>query len=329
MSTTINNLSRGALALVLALAAGCGDDAPSGTGTTCASGTTLMGGMCVPDAECGNGTTLVNGECVSDSTCGTGTVLMSGMCVPVAPTTAYRQVEFLGRPGIGEALIITPGFLSGYNAVGPSFAGASAADVAAITAEVKTVLKAVYLGACLLNGLVGFNATNGVQPGGLQCVEVGGNIFTNDNPLTGTVLDTAVAAGAQAYADRIFGQFETDVLRINTAVPSAYLTLCSGAAAGVPLLCGGRKLNEDVIDITYFYLLAGAAVPTGATTQATVDQSVALVTDGVFFSSNNGENSGIGLGTPDASNPNQFHQSCANCGSIALSSTFPYSAAPH
>jgi len=321
---TSQHLARAALALALSLSAACGDDAPSGpdpgTGTECGAGTTLMGSECVSDF---------------DATCGSGTIAMSGVCVPVAPTTTYRQVEMLGRPGIAEALLITPAYLEGYNATAPSFAGAPPTAVAAITAEAKTVLKALYLGACLLNGLVGFDGTNGVHPAGTTCVASGGNIFTNDNPLTGTVLDTNVAAAAAAYADRVFGQFETDVLRINTAVPSAYLTLCSGAAADIPLLCGGRKLNEDVIDITYFYLLAGASVPTGATTQAAADQTVALVSDGVFFSANNSENSGIGLGgasafgLPDPSNKNQFHQSCANCGNIALSNTFPYSAAPH
>lgn len=317
----------GALALIL-LASACGDDdAPAQT--ECGAGTTLVGGECVADASCGSGTTLSNGECVSDSVCGAGTTLMAGMCLPSMLTTSYRQVEHLARPGIAEALLITPAYLAGYNATAPSFAGAPAADVAAITAEAKTVLKAVYLGACLLNGLVGFDETNGVHPGGLTCVEVGGSIFVGDDALTGTTLKTTVATGAQAYADRVFSQFETDVMRIDTGVASAYLTLCNNAAPGdAPLLCGGRKLNDDVIDITYFYLLAGAAVPTGATTTATVNQSVALVTDGVFFSADDSENSGIGLGTPDPANPNQFHQSCANCGTPAITGTFPYSAPP-
>ena len=101
MSLT-NHFYRGALALTFALTA-CGDDAPK---TECGAGTTLVNGACVTDAMCGSGTTLSNGECVSDSTCGTGTVLMAGMCVPVATTTTYRQIEFLARPGIAEALLI-------------------------------------------------------------------------------------------------------------------------------------------------------------------------------------------------------------------------------
>ncbi len=307
--SAISHFQRGAFALIFAVSA-CGDDNPA-------------------RVECGTGTMLVDGECVTDATCGSGTVLTNGMCVPEGPTTSYRQIEHLARPGIAEALIITHAYLAGYNATAPSFAGAPAAAVDAITAEAKTVLKAIYLGSCLLNGLVGFtNPADGVKPAGLQCVAVGGNIFTNDNALTGTTLDPAVIDGAQAYADRVFSQFETDVMRIDTGVTSAYLTLCTaGAPSNAPLLCGGRTLTDDVIDITYFYLIAGAALPNGANTAPTIAQSVALVSDGVYFSPDPAEVQGE-LGTPDPTNPNQFHQSCDNCGPQEISGTFPYSAPP-
>jgi len=321
-----NHLCRSAFALVVAIsAAACGDDAPAGP--ECGAGTTLSNGECVADTECGAGTTLVNGECVGP-TCGAGTMLVNGVCTADPDMTTYRQVEQLGRPGIAEALLISPAFLEGYNATAPSFAGAPPAAVAAISAEAKTVLKAVFHGTCLINGLLGFTAVNGAVPAGVACGQVGGAVFTGGNALTGTTIDPAQAAAATTYADKVFGQFITDVLRIDTAVTSAYLTPCNATlAAGMPLLCGGRKLNDDVIDITYYYLLAGATVPTGANVTNT-PQVVALVTDGVFFSGNNAENSGIGLGTPDTNNRNQFHQSCANCGTPVISTTFPYSAAP-
>jgi hypothetical protein len=320
---------RAALALILVVSA-CGDDNPAQT--ECGAGTMLVNGQCVADAECGAGTTLVNGECIGP-VCGAGTMLSNGMCVADPDMTTYRQVEQLGRPGIAEALLITPAYLEGYNATAPSFAGAPAAAVTAISAEAKTVLKAIFHGTCLLNGLLGFTAVNGAIPGGVPCGQVGGAVFTGGNALTGTVIDPAQATAATTYADRVFGQFITDVLRIDTAqTTQGYFaggaSLCSPtAASGIPLLCGGRLLNEDVIDITYFYLIAGAAVPTGATI-ANTPQVVALVTDGVFFSGNNAENSGIGLGTPDINNRNQFHQSCPNCGTPVISTTFPYSAAP-
>lgn len=324
-----NNLCRSAFALVVAIsAAACGDDAPAGT--ECGAGTTLSNGECVADAECGAGTSLVNGECVGP-TCGAGTMLVNGMCVTDPDMTTYRQVEQLGRPGIAEALLITPAFLEGYNATAPSFAGAPPAAVAAISAEAKTVLKAIFHGVCLLNGVAGLTAANGAKPGGVQCAQVGNAVFSDAG---GTIIDTAQATAATTYSEKIFGQFITDVLRIDTAqATQGYFaggaSLCAGAAAGAPLLCGGRLLNEDVIDITYFYLLAGAAVPVPAQTPGPVqNQVVALVTDGVFFSSVNGENSGIGLGTPNTANTNQFHQSCANCGTPRITTTFPYSAAP-
>ena len=331
-----NHICRSALALVIAVsAAACGDDAPAGA--ECGAGTTLTNGECVADTECGAGTTLVNGECIGP-TCGAGTMLVNGVCTEDPAMTTYRQVEQLGRPGIAEALIITPAFLEGYNATAPSFAGAPPAAVAAISAEVKTVLKAVFHGVCLLNGVAGLTAANGAKPGGVQCGQVGANVWVG-GMLTGTVIEATQATAADMYAERVFSQFITDVLRIDTAqTTQGYFaggaSLCSPTAAtGIPLLCGGRLLNEDVIDITYYYLFAGASVPTAAATPGPVQtQVVALVNDGVYFSGNNAENSGIGLVTaPDANNRNQFHQSCTNCETrIAVSTTtFPYSAAPH
>lgn len=223
----------------------------------------------------------------------------------------YVQVEHLARPGIAEALLLSNGYLAGYNATAPTFTGVPAATLGEVVAEAKTVLKAVYLGTCLVNGIAGLNAQNGAKPGGLECAAVGGNVFTNGNALTGDTLTQAAKDGAQAYADRVFSQFIPDVMRIDTAIDSGYFSgpaLCAGAAANKPLLCGGRKLDDDVIDITYFYLLAGAAVPTGlAGSQAGINQAVALTTDGVSFAG-------------AANNPNQGHP--------AVSTTFPYSAPP-
>lgn len=309
----------GALALILALGA-CGDD--DAQDTECGAGTMLVNGRCESNAECGNGTTLVGGECVSDSTCGAGTVLTNGMCLPMVtpPVTTYRQVEFLGRPGIAEALLLSNGFLDAYNATAPFFTGVPAADLNAVVGEAKTVLRALFYGTCLLNGIAGFtDPAMAAKPGGVQCANLGAAIFT-ENAASGVMLTAATVAAATVYADRVFGQFVTDTLRIDTTPASGYLTLCGAAATGEPLLCGGRNLKDDVIDTTYFYLISGAAVPTGATLPGpTQTQVIALVTDGVYFSSTPSENVGT-LGTPDANNRNQFKP--------AVSATFPYSAAP-
>jgi hypothetical protein len=226
----------------------------------------------------------------------------------------YKQVEHLARPGINEALLFTNDFNAGYNATAPSFAGADAAAVTAITGEAKTVLKALYLGACLLNGALGQTPQSGVKPAGIPCHAVGPAIWT-ENSLTGVTLTSESQTAAQAYADKVFAQFIPDVMRIDTSGPSGYLTLCSDAATTKPLLCGGRLLNDDVIDITYNYLLAGAAIPKGS-----YNQFNALVSDGVNFSSDDTKNSGNAISSMGITNPNQYHPD--------ISAAFPYSAPP-
>jgi hypothetical protein len=140
-----------------------------------------------------------------------------------------------------------------------------------------------------------------------------GPAIWDENALDGVTLTAASVAAAQAYADKVVGQFLPDVMRIDTAAASGYLTLC-GDANSTPLLCGGRNLNDDVIDITYNYLINGAG-----TTQGAFDQVRALTGDGVAFSVNNANNSG-NVTLPDAANPSQFHDNVAT--------EFPYSAAP-
>ncbi len=268
--------------LILALALststiGCGDDSGSG------------------GAECGAGTTLVGTECVADiSMCGAGTMVMDGVCVPVTPPgPTFVQIEHLARPGINEALLFTSGFNQGYNATAPTFTGVPQATLDQVVAEAKTVLKALYLGACLLNGVIPdggggtLGATNGVHPAGATCAEVGGAIFTENNPLTGVTLTNTTKTAATAYADRVFAQFIPDVMRIGVGTAgnrpvSAYLTLCGDPTQPKPLLCGGRHLRDDTIDITYDYLLNGAAT-CGAGFCGAKNQFNALVSDGVVF----------------------------------------------
>jgi len=228
------------------------------------------------------------------------------------PGTVYKQVEQLARPGINEALLITEGFLGGYNATAPSFAGVPAATLGQVVGEAKTVLKAVYLGSCLLDGALGLSPAQGVKPAGIMCHAVGPAIWT-ENSLAGVTLTQASKDAAQAYADKVFAQFEPDVMRIDMSAPSGYLTLC-GDANSTPLLCGGRNLNDDVIDVTYNYLINGAATPKGAYNQVN-----ALTSDGVEFSDNDANNR-YNVIVPDGTNAQQFHPN--------VSQTFPYSAPP-
>ena len=280
------------------LLAACGDSEPNKT-----------------QNECGAGTSLQGTECVADVACGTGTMAQNGMCVPnPAPDGVYVQVEHLARPGINEALVLGDANLEGYNATAPSFAGAPPAAVAAITGEAKTVLSALYLGGCLLNGALGQTASGGVHPAGAQCNAVGGAIWS-ENSLAGVTLTAQTKTAMGQYADRVFAQFEPDVMRIDTGLAtSGYLNLCGDPTQSYPLLCGGRWLTDDVIDITYDYLLAGAAIGPSAPAQFK-----ALVSDGVNYSvATPGTNS---LSTPDAANASQGHP--------AVTTGFPYSALPY
>jgi hypothetical protein len=235
----------------------------------------------------------------------------AGDVTPDPEPRTYRQVEHLARPGINEALLISEGFLAGYNATAPSFAGVDQATLGMVVDEAKTVLKALYLGACLLNGALNLPADQGVKPAGITCHAVGPAIWEGGQ-LDGTVLTAASKTAAQAYADAVFGLFIPDVMRVDTSLAkSNYLNLCG--AGGKQGLCGGRFLNDDVIDVTYNFLLAGAAIP-----KAPFDQFRALVTDGVNFSLDDTQNSSnFVLPVP---NPQQGHPN--------VSQAFPYSAPP-
>ena len=231
----------------------------------------------------------------------------------------YRQIEHLARPGINEALLISNDFLNGYNATAPSFTGVDAATLGKVKDEAKTVLKALYLGTCLINGLKSLDADSGFHPGGVKCGAVGGAVFDAD----GVTISAAAATGAQTYADKVFDQFEPDVMRVDTGLAkSNYFALC-GDATTAPLLCGGRFLNDDVIDVTYSYLLSGAdpraPLDGSASSDPLVNQLKALVSDGVQYSSNPAQNNDNAT-APDPTNPNQFHPN--------ISQGFPYSAAP-
>lgn len=226
----------------------------------------------------------------------------------------YRQVEHLARPGINEALLITDAFLQGYNATAPGFAGVDQATLNMVVGEAKTVLKALYLGACLLNGALGLTPATGVKPAGITCHAVGPAIWVGGQ-LSGTVLTPQSQTAAQAYADAVFGQFIPDVMRVDTSIAkSNYLNLCDPMLRGKQGLCGGRFLNDDTIDVTYNFLLAGALIPKGP-----FDQFRALVTDGVNFSLDDTQNSSNFV-EPVPGNAQQGHPN--------VSQAFPYSAPP-
>ncbi len=140
---------------------------------------------------------------------------------PAAPVV-YKQIERLARPAINEGLVITNDFLNAYNSIPPSLDLSTAA--APVVAEAAGVLTAVY---------------NYGKNAGLPAPEVGD-----------------VAAG-----------FLPDVMRIDTSKNIAVgtwayngdFTIINGTTAGA-ILTGGRKIEDDVMDITLSYLIAGNPV---------------------------------------------------------------------
>lgn len=255
---------------------------------------------------------IVTTACSSSSP-GPGPDAGGGSDLP--PATGFHQVEQLARPGINEALLISEAFNAGFNATAPSFAGVPADTLNAVVGQAKTVLSALYLGACLINGVAGLTPDTGVKPAAIKCHAVGPAIWMAD----GVTLTPESKAAAAAYADKVFNQFIPDVLRVDTGVTSSYLVPC-GTLDSTPLLCGGRFLSDDVIDVTYDYLLNGAADYLAPGDGGPLDQQVhALVSDGVAFSKDPAKNA-LSLSRPDAANQQQGHPD--------VSTSFPYSAPP-
>lgn len=255
---------------------------------------------------------IVTTACSSSSS-GTGPDAGGGSDTP--PTTGFHQVEQLARPGINEALLITEAFNAGFNATAPSFAGVPADTLNAVAGQAKTVLSALYLGACLINGVAGLTPDTGVKPAAIKCHAVGPAIWMAD----GVTLTPESKAAAAAYAEKVFNQFIPDVMRVDTSVTSSYLVPC-GDLDSAPLLCGGRFLSDDVIDVTYDYLLNGAANYLAPGDGGALDQQVlALVSDGVSFGKDASKNA-LSLSRPDPANQQQGHPD--------VSTSFPYSAPP-
>lgn len=152
----------------------------------------------------------------------------------------FEQIERLGRPAINEGLISTNANLNAFNSIPPSFdLMLSNPSVLAVVSEAGATLTAVA------------------------------NL--------GIVSDPA------NHVQRIVNGFLPDVMRIDVsaAIPGTGYNGAAGTIADpesdagqdCPILAGGRKLTDDVVDITLSYLAAG-------------DPSGAAVGDGVSYSPN-------------------------------------------
>ena len=148
----------------------------------------------------------------------------SGVVATSAPNLSdynqgYVQIERLARPAINEGLVITNDYLNAFNSIPPS---ADLSDAAApVRAEAVAVLNVV----------------------------------------------TGLIAGGPTSA-QVAAQFLPDVMRIDislanpgvgpsTADANVGYISCVNATGSGPLLCGGRKIEDDVIDITLNYIASG------------------------------------------------------------------------
>lgn len=165
---------------------------------------------------------IIAGAAVLLAGCGT-----TSSNIPIAPAQAqggstHTQVEFLARPGIGEAFLFTNSNLNTYNAVTPAFVNT------AVTVPTSAEAAAA------------------------------GPVLTEAQTVIGLLVD--INAGGLDTAGVVRG-FLPDVMRIDT---SRNLTVADVAYASAqsPLNAngspaGGRKLLDDVIDITLATLTEG------------------------------------------------------------------------
>jgi hypothetical protein len=140
----------------------------------------------------------------------------------------HQQVEFLARPAIGEGLLFSNALLNTYNAVGPSFVAAALADPSSAQGQAAAPI--------------------------LEQASAVLDILTN---LDGDPNDNLTTA-------QIVGAFLPDVMRIDTTlnvpVDTPSYAFAQNAHGSV---VGGRKLTDDVIDISLTVLTGGVVTSDG------------------------------------------------------------------
>jgi hypothetical protein len=185
-----------------------------------------------------------------------------------------QQIERLGRPAINEGLVLSNAKLNAFNSIGPASDLSPAAQP--VLAEAGAVLTA---------------AGNYGRSLGLPAPQVGD-----------------VVAG-----------FLPDVMRIDTRLKLAPATpaynsdfvIVQGTTAGA-MLTGGRKIEDDVMDVTLSYLIAG-------------DPSGRSIKDGVSYSGGT-SCTNAGQGT-NVANPG--HKCLTGQSSRSGAAYFPFLASPN
>lgn len=201
----------------------------------------------------------------------------------------YRQIERLGRPGINEALVLSSAHHAAFNSIAPTLDLSSDATVAAVRADVVAVLTAIKAYATA-NGITSASTVNNTAGGFLPDVI---RINTANNFTPTTVTSTALNTYPGAYGSDYAGTAPTPT-DVDRADPLR--------------LTGGRMITDDVIDVTYSYLIAGLA---------------GQISDGVSYCGTTG-------------NPGQGHHALTGwssqafpCTTVRQAAAFPFLAAPN
>lgn len=149
-------------------------------------------------------------------------------------STSLLQVERLARPAVNEGLVLSNDNLNAFNSITP----ASDLD------DGNPAVLAVLTEASAVIGVVtALGTTAGATP-----------------PTVKTVVGQFLPDVMRISVDdaHISGLLPLDARTGNENLNQVGYTSCLGGASA-PLLCGGRKIRDDVIDITLSYIAAGAA----------------------------------------------------------------------
>ena len=155
------------------------------------------------------------------SACSSGSSSGTGAAVSNTDdfNTGYTQIERLARPAINEALVITNAYLNAFNSIPPT------ADLTPVASAVLTEATSVL------------NVVTGLAAGGPTSAQVAGQFLPDVMRIDISMANATVGAGT-------------------TDANVGYISCVNGTGSG-PLLCGGRKLEDDVIDITLNYIASG------------------------------------------------------------------------
>lgn len=161
-------------------------------------------------------------------------------------------------------------------------------------------------------------AYNAIDPN-IDLTDAAASVRTEVATILGALDTAAGGTSSTPPLAQVVSGFLPDVMRIDTNTASGYGACISSTNV---ILCGGRKIHDDVIQISYEYLISG-----GTTGSTTFD-------DGVTY---DGDRSNLATNCPsDAASPNGTNDAapghrCLNGQTTRASTggTFPFLARPN